>query len=275
MINQQRWQAILAEAKRKDLPLTKKRAIIREFLQVKFLVNLYRLKDCSCLAFIGGTSLRLLRGLDRFSEDLDFDNFGLKPAKVKILFEKTAAVFKREKYCFEFDFKATKDGGRGRLRFADLFYKLKISGHAKEKLMIKLDFSQRERIDTEVVLLTGFGSSERIVTNTLPVLLAQKSRVLMTRKQTRGRDFYDIYWLLSRGVKPSLKVLKPLGVDSEADFYLKLKKIYQKEEKKMPFYQKQIRPFLINEGNRRYLDFFGELIDKRISQSARPRLSLS
>lgn len=260
MINQFLWQDILQEAERRRIPLVKKRAILREFLQVKFLINFYRLPSCQKLSFIGETSLRLLRGLDRFSEDLDFDNFGLETKSVKELFQKVTAVFKREKFRLEFDFKKSKNGGRGRLRFPDLLYQLGISRHPKEKLMIRLDFTNQRRIETEVLLLSEFGMSERIITNTLPVLLSQKTKALISRRETRGRDFYDIYWLLSRKVKPNLAVLKAVNISSEAEFFSKLKEIYQKEKKNIPFYKRQIRPFLLDEENQKYLDFLEDLL---------------
>lgn len=260
MINQFFWEDILKEAERRGVPLIKKRAILREFLQVKFLTFLYRLTNCQNLAFIGGTSLRLLRGLDRFSEDLDFDNFDLDSTKVKTLFEKTTAEFKREKYNVEFDFKKTKSSGSGRLRFSDLLYQLGISRNPREKLMVRFDFTNQKRIETEVLLLAEFGMNERVITNTLPVLLSQKTRALILRKQTRGRDFYDIYWLLSRGVKPNLKMLKTLDIGSRTEFFLKLKEIYQKEKKNISFYKKQIRPFLLHEENQKYLDFLKDIL---------------
>ena len=34
------------------------------------------------MIFVGGTSLRLLRNLNRFSEDLDFDNWGLSNKQI-------------------------------------------------------------------------------------------------------------------------------------------------------------------------------------------------
>ena len=260
MINQFLWQDILKEAARRGLPLTKKRAVLREFLQVKFLTTLYRLPHCQNLSFIGGTSLRLLRGLDRFSEDLDFDNFGLSLKEIKNLFEKAVNEFRREKFDFEFDFKGTKKGGRGRLNFPNLLFQLEMSSNPREKLMIKLDFTHQPRIETEALLLAEFGLNERIVTNTLPVLLSQKTKALLLRKQTRGRDFYDLYWLLSRKIKPSLEALKTLNISSESEFFEKLREIYQKENKNMAFYKKQIRPFLLHEENERYLDFLEDFL---------------
>lgn len=259
MISYFLWEDILAEAERRGIPLTKKRAILREFLQVKFLTALYRLPACQNLSFIGGTSLRLLRGLDRFSEDLDFDSFGLSSVKIKGLFQKASAELKRE-YQLEFDFKTTKKGGQGRLRFPDLLAQLGISYHPQEKLMIRLDFTRQRRFETEVLLLSRFGMSERVVVNTLPVLLSQKAKALILRKQTRGRDFYDLYWLLSRKVEPNLEALQPLRINSRIDFLSKLKGIYQKEKKNISFYKKQIKPFLLQEENQKYLDFLEEFL---------------
>lgn len=259
MINQFLWQDILKEASRRGFPSTKKRAILREFLQVKFLTTLYRFPHCQNLSFIGGTSLRLLRGLDRFSEDLDFDNFGLSLQEIKNLFEKTTNQFQREKFDFEFDFKEKGKNGRGRLSFSNLLFQLKISSNPREKLMIKLDFTHQPRVETEILLLSEFGLNERIVTNSLSVLLSQKTKALFLRKQTRGRDFYDLYWLLSKKIKPNLDVLKTVDINSESDFFQKLKEIYQKEKKNMAFYKKQIKPFLLHEENERYLDFFQEI----------------
>lgn len=259
MMNQFLWQQILAEAERWGIPLNKKRAILREFLQVKFLTSLYSFSGCQELAFIGGTALRLLHGLDRFSEDLDFDNFGLKTEKIKELFQKTVRVFKREKYSLQFDFRKRENGGQARLRFPGLLQQLAISSNPKEKLMIRLDFTRQKRFASEVLLLSRFGMSERIVVNALPVLLSQKMRALMTRKQTRGRDFYDLYWLLARAVKPDLAVLKKLKINSEREFFDALKKIYQREKNQMSFYKRQIRPFLLQEEQVRNLDFLASL----------------
>ena len=236
------------------------RNLLREYLQYLILDKVFSSTLADKLNFMGGTCLRICYANDRFSEDLDFDNFELEVKRVKNLFEKVVTVFKREKYNFEFDFKKTKNGGRGRLRFSDLLYQLEISSNPKEKLMIRLDFTNQKRTETEVLLLAEFGMGERVVTNTLPVLLSQKTKALIQRKQTRGRDFYDIYWLLSKEIKPNLESLKIVNIDSEAKFFLKLKEIYQKEKGKIPLFKGQIRPFLIHEKNIRYLDFLGDII---------------
>ena len=47
--------------------------ILKEYIQLMVLDHLATTPYISKLAFIGGTNLRLIKGIDRFSEDLDFD----------------------------------------------------------------------------------------------------------------------------------------------------------------------------------------------------------
>ena len=53
------------------------RAILREYLQYKVLQAIFESRYASNLAFLGGTALRIVHGNNRFSEDIDLDNFGL------------------------------------------------------------------------------------------------------------------------------------------------------------------------------------------------------
>ncbi len=52
---------------------------LRQFLQIVLLKILHESANGASLAFTGGTALRLLHGLQRFSEDLDFSL--VKPEK--------------------------------------------------------------------------------------------------------------------------------------------------------------------------------------------------
>ncbi|MCK7509166.1 MAG: nucleotidyl transferase AbiEii/AbiGii toxin family protein [Desulfobacterales bacterium] len=50
------------------------------------------------LAFIGGTSLRLLKGIGRFSEDLDFDCKGLDEATFRRMTDDVLAFLTRSEF---------------------------------------------------------------------------------------------------------------------------------------------------------------------------------
>lgn len=47
--------------------------IVKEYIQLMVLDYLSSTPYIRKLSFIGGTNLRLVKGIDRFSEDLDFD----------------------------------------------------------------------------------------------------------------------------------------------------------------------------------------------------------
>jgi predicted nucleotidyltransferase component of viral defense system len=50
-----------------------KKYIVKEYIQLMILNFLATSKFVKKITFIGGTNLRLVKGIDRFSEDLDFD----------------------------------------------------------------------------------------------------------------------------------------------------------------------------------------------------------
>lgn len=86
------YDGLIEEAKREGMPTSKVRGIIREYIQVLMLKYLYKSEWQRNFLFMGGTSLRLLHGLKRFSEDIDFNARGVKRAD----FEDAAAFIARE-----------------------------------------------------------------------------------------------------------------------------------------------------------------------------------
>jgi len=269
MVNKFLFETILKEGQKLGIPADKKRAIIREYLQSKILFELYNKSGSQNLSLIGGTGLRILRGLDRFSEDLDFDNLGLSFKKIKKYLEEIVKSFERENYKIEFDFKRTNDSGIGDLKFLNLLFPLGITKHKEEKLNIKINYTTPKiKPETEILILSRFGFVQAIVTNTEDFLLAQKVRAALTRKDVQPRDFYDIVWLLSRGASPDKKLFPELKVKSEKELFEKLKKVYDK--KLAPYlkeYQKRLAPFLISPDRARYLKIFGQLMKTKISQA--------
>jgi predicted nucleotidyltransferase component of viral defense system len=56
-----------------------------EYLQYELLDSLFKNEAAASLSFIGGTAIRILHDSPRFSEDLDFDHFGLTFARFEEL----------------------------------------------------------------------------------------------------------------------------------------------------------------------------------------------
>lgn len=267
MVNKYLWETIKEEGKRLGIPANKNRALIREYLQSKIISYLYQKKGAQNLSFIGGTSLRILRGLDRFSEDLDFDNLGLKFRQVKDIFREVKNSLEKEGLSIEYDIKKTNNSGIGELKFPQLLYQLGISSNKKEKLNVKINYNTpKSKPLTEVLVLSRFGLVQTVITNTKEFLFAQKIRAILTRKDLQPRDFYDVVWFLSRNIQLDFSLLSELGIRDKKQLLEKLRNIYKKSvEPNLNSFKSRLKPFLINEKNIYYLDVFEKVIISKFS----------
>ncbi|MBU3964687.1 nucleotidyl transferase AbiEii/AbiGii toxin family protein [Patescibacteria group bacterium] len=263
MISEFLWQTILEEGKSLEVPETKKRALIREYLQCKTIYHLYNQPKSEKLSFIGETSLRILRNIDRFSEDLDFDNLGLSHEKIRSLFKEISSEFKKENLEAEFNFKKTNNSGIGSFKFPKLLFDLGITTDKNEKLNVKINYTTpKTRPETEVVILKRFGFLRPVITNTKSFLLSQKIRAALTRKDIQPRDFYDIAWLLSYRVKPHPKLFSEMKVKTEKELFEKLTDVYKRKVKlNIKDFKKKLKPFLLDDKNIDYLDIFDKTIE--------------
>ena len=78
-----------------------KKNMLREYLQYKILEAVYQSALGINLIFMGGTSIHIIHGSQRFSEDLDFDNLGLDEDQFKQLSRFVTRQLKREGYSLE------------------------------------------------------------------------------------------------------------------------------------------------------------------------------
>ena len=245
-----RFEHILDFAREYGLPMSKKRAVIREYLQVKILDSLYRKKIFKNIYFIGGTSLRLLRGIDRFSEDLDFDIPINTQSEVIDGMTALADELRNENISVELYKNITAKKSYFELRFTRLLYTLELSSHKEEKLAIKFDYeSFWKGHDQEVVLLNRYGFLVHVVTINKNQLLTQKIFTYINRKQTMPRDMYDIVWLYSQGAKPDFEFMKKNSISQDMISQAQTKLC--QEEKKLTQYEIKLQPFLIHE---KYVD---------------------
>lgn len=193
---------------------------LREILQQVALLGLWRGKFFEHAAFYGGTALRVLYGLDRYSEDLDFSL--LKPA-ADFSLGSYADALRRELASFGFDvsFESRKRNSRTAIESAFLkantlqqLIVVKAPApatrpmHAGEVLKIKLE------VDTDPP--SGFETESRAVllpvpfavrTYSLPDLFAGKMHAVLCRKwmtRIKGRDWYDLVWYV--GHHPQLRL---------------------------------------------------------------------
>ena len=112
--------------------------LLREYLQCKILAVLFESEYGDKFAFLGGTCLRLLHNNQRFSEDLDFDNFNLSETE----FEAVSLVIRAglEREGFEVEMRnVLKNAYHCYIKFPNLLFDTGLSGHREEKILIQLD----------------------------------------------------------------------------------------------------------------------------------------
>lgn len=235
-----------------------KRNILREYLQYKILEIIFDLKFAGKLSFIGGTAIRIMHESDRFSEDIDFDNFGLSEKD----FEAITAVVKKKlelEGCVIEVKNVFKGAYRCYIRIPRMLYESELSGHAEEKILIQLDTeSQGFVYEPDKVIINKFEVFSRINATPADILLAQKIYAIFNRKREKGRDFYDAVFLLGK-VKPNFKYLEAkLSINTMTDLKKKLLPLCAKLNFKQ--LAKDIEPYLINSENFKKVLYFEDYI---------------
>lgn len=192
--------------------------VLREYLQVLFLSNLYSLKESNSIYFKGGTAIKLLYNSYRFSEDLDFTTTS-EPDRAKQLLltaQENSATEVEGIGINSWDVKPYAVTAR-------LKYK---SAIAPQPLTVHLEVSLREKPLTQTVVqlesLFPINPYPLVVAMRAEELLAEKVRALLTRQ--KGRDLFDIWFLLSKGI-----VLNNEMIQQKMDYY---KRKYSFEELK-------------------------------------------
>lgn len=181
---------------------------LRQFLQIILLKILQESKSKGALAFTGGTALRLLHDLQRFSEDLDFSLIKNEKYDFEQLVEHTRLSL--DKLSLAADFKAKRDKTVHHLyiRFREILFDARLSRRREEKLSIRLEIDTNPPAGgkTEVSLLSDFYTFPILHFN-LPSSFATKLHACLYRRYTKGRDFYDLMWYLGKKVRPNMLVL--------------------------------------------------------------------
>ena len=192
--------------------------LLREYLQYRILQLIYRSEHARQLVFLGGTCLRLIHGNLRFSEDLDFDNLGLDEAQFKDLAHEVGRGLEREGYQVEVQVRS-RTAFRCKVRFPGLLFQQGLSGHAEQRVLIQFDTEpQHYNYMPEPRRLDKFDVSFTLPCCSLDLLLAQKCYAIMGRPRNKGRDFFDVVFLLGLNAEPDLNYLKDrIGTHSKAE----------------------------------------------------------
>jgi len=202
---------------------------LREIMQEIALAGLQRSGFFEKAAFYGGTALRILYGLERYSEDLDFSllevnpDFSLEPYLTGIIKEFEALgiqVTVTEKI------KTNQNNIDSAFLKADTVWKELVL----ESVVPQAGIGNRRNIKIKIEVDTeppwGFETAENLLLKpfsfyvkcfTQPDLFAGKMHVLLFRKwkqRVKGRDWYDMEWYIKKGVSLNLDHFLVRAIDS-------------------------------------------------------------
>jgi hypothetical protein len=187
---------------------------LREILQELALLGLWRAKFFDKAAFYGGTALRILYGLDRFSEDLDFSLLHPMP---DFKLERYSDALERELAAFGFEVRVEQKGKAVETPVQSAFLKADTANEllviqAGEHILRQIPSGQVTKIKIEVDTdpPPGFATENRFLllpipfsvrSYQLPDLFAGKMHAVLCRRwknRVKGRDWYDLVWYCAR-----------------------------------------------------------------------------
>ncbi len=183
---------------------------LREIIQEVALLGLWRAKFFEHAAFYGGTALRILYGLDRFSENLDFSLLEPSP---DFNLARYMASLEEELLAFGFNVrvemvdKAVESAVQSAFLKANTRNELLVIEAGKELAgQVAAGQVLKVKIEVDTDPPPGFTTSTRYLLQpipfavrsySLPDLFAGKMHALLFRKwknRVKGRDWYDFVW---------------------------------------------------------------------------------
>ena len=260
---------------------------LKEIIQEITLLGLHRANFFEKAAFYGGTALRILYGLSRYSEDLDFTLF---ESNKKFSLESYFAAVKTELKSYGFDVKIESINKAIPSPIESAFIKantkihlLKIQNikplgkHVQENSKLQIKFE----VDTDPCLAFDYETKYLLEPTSFPIiclkkpdLFAGKIHALLFRKwknRVKGRDFYDFVWYLKNQIPVKLNYLnaksiqsghiKFLGFNSVKDLQIALNKKFESVDFEKA--KSDVLPFIKNPNEINYwsVDYFKQLTE--------------
>jgi predicted nucleotidyltransferase component of viral defense system len=203
---------------------------LREILQEIALLGLWRSRFFEKAAFYGGTALRILYAMDRYSEDLDFSL--LKPA-AEFDLSRYCSALEKEIRSFGFTVTVTGKAKSAQSTIQSAFLKADTLRHlliinTTESLTRNIPPGQVLKIKIEVDTdpPPGFDTETRFLLQpipfsvkafSLPDMFAGKMHAVLCRgwkSRVKGRDWYDLVWYAANHPQLHLKHLEQRMIQS-------------------------------------------------------------
>lgn len=234
--------------------------MLKEYLLLMILDYLSSTSYIQKIVLIGGTNLRLVKGIDRFSEDLDFDCKDFSDGEFMEMTNDTILFLERSGWRVE-----TRDkhnpkltAFRRNIYFPELLFDLRISGHKEERFLIKVETQdQGIAYQPAVVHVSGCGFFFPFPVPSDGVLCSMKIAAMLSR--SKGRDFYDLMFLLGQ-TKPDYDFLiKRCGIGNLKALKKAVNKLLASIDLKVK--QRDFEHLLFNKKNSEKILRFGNFME--------------
>ena len=173
--------------------------LLKEYVELMVLNYLSSSKYIEKLSFIGGTNLRLIKGIDRFSEDLDFDCKNLTANEFTRMTDDVIRFLQKNGLPAEAkEHESDKlTAMRRSIRFPELLYNFGLASEAERnrKFLLKIEAQDQGvdyKPDKAMVSMDGFHF--QIPQPPVETMCSMKLSTILSRG--KGRDFYDSIFLM-------------------------------------------------------------------------------
>lgn len=236
--------------------------MLKEYIQLMILDYLSSTPHIRKLTFIGGTHLRLIKGIDRFSEDLDFDCKDMGGEEFMKMTDEVVVFLRRNGLEA-----VAKDKENPRLtafrrniHFPQLMFDLQLTNHREERFLVKIE-AQDQEVDYAPVIANvrrcGFFFPLPVPPD--GVLCSMKLAALLSRG--KGRDFYDVLFLLGQTAPDYRFLEKRCGIGSPEELKDAIARLLEKTD--LNAKKRDFEHLLFHRGNAekilRFRDFFNDL----------------
>jgi hypothetical protein len=175
-------------------------SVVREYLQARILGVVQSAGGMTCLAFQGGTALRFLYSIPRYSEDLDFA-LERRPEAYDLaaLLRAVRSAFVPEGYEVELKMSTRRTVHSAFVKLPGLLQELGLAPARAPTLSIKIEVDTKP--PSGAVLATTV-IHRHVALNLLhhdrASLFAGKLHAILQRPYAKGRDVFDLFWYLGQ-----------------------------------------------------------------------------
>ena len=237
--------------------------ILKEYVELLALEHLSQSPFAPKLVFIGGTNLRLVLGLDRFSEDLDFDCKQLTADEFVAMTDALVEYLRLNGLRVELRDKDNPrlTAFRRNIFFPELLFDMSLTGHREERFLMKIEAQDQGVLYTpKTAMVSRNGFFFPVTTPSTGTLLSMKLSALLAR--AKGRDFYDSIFLWQQA-SPDYDFLRERsGIDSPKALKMAL---YEKlDTTNLALKQKDFEHLLFNPSRSAQILHFKQFVDGKL-----------